>query len=93
MIVKPLIDHVLKDSVFLATDGSQTFFKDFKVALTNNLIINLQNDKEGKFILDVDACTYDIVAVLSQVQNGREKIVSFASRTIYQSCKKLLCHK
>lgn len=35
-----------------------------------------------EFILDTDASNYSIGAVLSQVQNGQERVISYASRTM-----------
>ena len=34
------------------------------------------------FILDTDACDHTIGAVLSQVQDGMERVIAYASRTL-----------
>ena len=71
MIAKPLFDLTKKDSKLVWTEDSQVFFNQLKAALTSNEIMALPSDKGGQFILDVDACTYGIGAVLSQVQDGK----------------------
>lgn len=40
---------------------------------------------DGQLILDTDASAYAIGAVLSQVQNGREKVISYSSRALNKS--------
>lgn len=40
---------------------------------------------DGQLILDTDASAYAIGAVLSQVQNGREKVISCSSRALNKS--------
>ena len=36
----------------------------------------------GQFILDVDACNYDIGGVLSQLQDGEERVIAYANRSL-----------
>lgn len=39
----------------------------------------------GLFILDTDTSSYDIGAVLSQIQDGDEAVIAYASRTLSKS--------
>ena len=46
--------------------------------------MSLPNDTD-RFVLDVDACDVSIGAVLSQIQDGKEKVIGYASRTLNKS--------
>ena len=56
-------------------------FEDIKQTLTGPEIMGYPQD-DGKFILDTDACDVSIRAVLSQMQDGRERVIAYASRTL-----------
>jgi len=43
-------------------------------------ILAMPNDGDP-FILDTDACDVSIGAVLSQVQDGEERVIAYASRS------------
>lgn len=40
---------------------------------------------KGHFILDTDASANGIVAVLSQIHNGHERVISYATKTLNQA--------
>jgi len=44
--------------------------------------------ENGKFILDTDASGHAIGAVLSQIQNGEEKVIAYASKMLSDTQKK-----
>jgi hypothetical protein len=56
----------------------QTAFEEIKKALTNAPVLGLPN-KTDPFILDTDASDVAVGAVISQVQEGQEKVVAYAS--------------
>lgn len=59
-------------------------FQKLKQALTSAPVLAYPSDK-GRFILDTDACDTGIGAVLSQLQNGEERVIAYASRKLTKS--------
>ena len=59
-------------------------FEDLKRALTGPEIIAIPTD-DGEQILDTDASDVGISGVLSQVQDGKERVLSYGSRTLSKS--------
>ena len=45
----------------------------------------------GDFILDTDASEHAVVAVLSHIQDGEERVIGYFSR-LYSETEKLLHH-
>ena len=79
-ICKPL--HVLtqKDQKFLWNDECQDAFEKLKVALTSTLVLGFPQESEGIFICDADASNDALGSVLSQVQNGQERVIGYYSK-------------
>ena len=79
-ICKPL--HVLtqKDQKFLWNDECQDAFKKLKVALTSAPVLGFPQESEGIFICDADASNDALGSVLSQVQNGQERVIGYYSK-------------
>ena len=44
-------------------------------------------EKDGEYILDCDASDVGISGVLSQIQNGEERVISYGSRTLSKAEK------
>ena len=80
-IARPLIQLTKKDIPFEWTDDCDTSFSKIKECLTGPDIMAFPMTNE-EFILDTDASNYSIGAVLSQMQNGQERVISYASRTM-----------
>lgn len=59
-------------------------FQKLKNALVSAPVLSFPT-REGHFILDTDACHDGIGAVLSQVQEGKEKVIAYASHKLSQS--------
>ena len=66
------------------TDQLERSFQRLKIALTTAPVLSFPTPTE-KFILDTDASHDAIGAVLSQVQNGKEKVIAYASKRLTQS--------
>jgi len=78
-IAAPLHALTKKGAPFIWSAECQNAFEQLKNALTSANVLALPND-EGQFILDCDASDKAIGAVLSQVQNGEERPICFASQ-------------
>ena len=63
------------------TEKTQRAFTMLRDALTSPPILAMPTDT-SEFILDTDACDHTIGAVLSNVQDGMEKVIAYASRTL-----------
>ena len=59
----------------------QDSFQKLKEALVRPEIMAYPRDK-GMFILDTDASDSAIGSVLSHIQDGEEKVISYGSRTL-----------
>ena len=80
-IAAPLNALMQKDRRFEWSQEAQDSFEELKAALTSPPILAMPQD-EGVFILDTDASADAIGAVLSQEQNGVERVIAYASRAL-----------
>ena len=80
-IAKPL--HLLteKNRPFDWTPNCDDAFHLLKSALTSSPILAYPNEIDG-FILDCDACNTGVGAVLSQVQDGQERVIAYFSKSL-----------
>ena len=79
-IARPL-DRLAEHGVpFIWDETCQSSFGQLKAALISPPILAYPNIKET-FILDTDASNFGIGAVLSQKQNGVERVVEYCSKT------------
>jgi len=80
-IAAPLHALTAKNKQFKWTTNCDRAFVRLKLALISSPILAMPNDADP-FLLDTDACDVSIGAVLSQVQNGVERVCAFASRSL-----------
>jgi len=78
-IAAPLYNLTKKGAHFVWSRECQSAFDSLKSSLIGAEVLRLP-DEEGLFILDCDASDQAIGAVLSQVQNGEERPVCYASQ-------------
>ena len=83
-IAKPLHRLTEKNKAFIWNNECQTAFDKLKESLTSSPILAHPNF-DNTFILDTDASNFAIGAVLSQVNEGQERVVAYASRTLTKS--------
>ena len=70
-----------KKSKFIWADEHQCAFENIKTEIINAVTLAYPNS-EDTFILDTDASDHCIGAELSQVQNGHERLIGFASKVL-----------
>lgn len=69
-----------KSERFYWGDNCQKSFEIIKDALVTAPALSYPKD-DGTFILDTDASLVGLGAVLSQIQNGKETVIAYYSRT------------
>lgn len=80
-VAAPLYALTKKGAHFQWTQQCEAAFQTLKRSLTQAPILSLPNNTDV-YILDTDASDMGLGAVLSQVQNGEEKVIAYASRTL-----------
>ena len=80
-LAKPL--HLLLEDGqhFSWTEEADAAFQELKRRLTQAPVLGYPLP-DGKFILDTDASNYATGAVLSQVQNGQERVILYFSQSL-----------
>ena len=63
---------------FVWGEEQETSFRALKKAFTSAPMLSLP-DREGMFVLDTDASDFAIGAELSQIQDGKERVITFCS--------------
>ena len=80
-IAKPLYDLTDKNVPFKWTKECQTAFDSLRIQLITAPVLSFPSP-DGLLILDTDASAVGIGCVLSQVQNGIEKVLAYGSRCL-----------
>jgi hypothetical protein len=80
-MAKPITELLRKDAPFVWTERQQTAFEALKGALCSEQVLAYPNFN-SQFILTTDASKTAVAAILSQVQDGVERPISFASRQL-----------
>ena len=80
-LVRPLTLLTHKDQQFIWTPECQKAFDELKEKLTSSELMAYPRN-EGLYVLDTDASDTQIAAVLSQMQDGKERVISYGSRTL-----------
>ena len=83
-IAKPLYKLTEAKAEFAWTEQCQLAFDSLRGSLTSGRVLAYRA-REGEFVLDTDASDHGIGVVLSQFQDGVEKPIGFASRTLSKS--------
>ena len=81
-IAKPMLELTKKGKEFLWDNHCDLSFSNLKKALVSSDVMGYPLNEGGEFILDVDACDVGIGGVLHQIQDGRERVIAYASRAL-----------
>ena len=80
-IAKPLHDLTRKEEKFMWTKERDTAFVNLKKCLITAPILGYPDSREP-FILDTDASGCSIGGVLSQIQDGQERVIAYGSKVL-----------
>ena len=80
-IAYPLHQLSQKDVPFEWTSERQSAFDKLKEILCTSPILAFPNETD-MFIVDTDASLHSIGAVLSQIQNGKERVIAYGSKVL-----------
>ena len=80
----PLTNLTRKGQKFEWDEGCERAFNQLKQDLVSAPILAYPQS-EGLFILDTDASAHSVGGVLSQVQDGTERVIAYASKTLCHS--------
>ncbi|CAG2203682.1 unnamed protein product [Mytilus edulis] len=86
-IARPLHQLTEANQKFHWSDDCQSAFKELKTKLISTPILSYPRD-QGLFILDADASNDSMGAVLSQVQDGYEKVICYYSKVFHKAERK-----
>jgi len=80
-VAAPLHELQRKGVPFVWTAEQDRAFSQLKEALTTAPVLGMPRD-EGTFFLDCDSSDFGLGSVLSQFQDGKEVVISYASRAL-----------
>ena len=86
-MVRPMIDLTKKGKKFIWTEACDRSFDSMKKALVSTDVMGYPVNDGGEFILDVDASDIGIGGILHQIQEGRERVIAYASRALNKAEK------
>ena len=78
---RPLTRLTRKNAKFCWSTECQEAFENLKECLTKSPILGFPKET-GTFVLDTDAILHGLGGVLSQIQDGEEKVIAYVSRTM-----------
>ena len=80
-VARPLTKLTKKNEIFEWSEECEIAFNTLKSAFISAPILAYPRD-EGGYILDTDASNFAIGCVLSQVQDGVEKVIAYGSKAL-----------
>ncbi|MCG8044298.1 MAG: ribonuclease H family protein, partial [Candidatus Thiodiazotropha endolucinida] len=86
-MVRPMVELTKKGKKFIWGNTCDRAFEQMKKALVSADVMGYPLNEGGEFILDVDASDVGIGGILHQVQQGRERVIAYASRALNKAEK------
>ena len=83
-LAEPLVALTWKGAPFVWTDRQQTAFEVLKACLISAPILGFPTE-DGRFLLDTDTSLFAVGGILNQLQDGREVVIAYASRSLHLS--------
>ena len=80
----PLTQLTKKNQPYVWSEKCEEAFRQLKKDLVSSSVLSYPR-REGEFILDTDASGFSVGAVLSQIQDGEERVIAYASKTLCPS--------
>ena len=80
-VARPLHRLTEKNEVFEWSEECEQAFQQLKSRLVEAPILGYPA-REGEYILDTDASGFGLGGVLSQVQDGKERVIAYVSKTL-----------
>ena len=87
-LLKPIYDLTRKGRPFVLGTEQEDSFEEIKCRLVKPSVLHMPNST-GRFHLYSDTSKFATGSVLYQIQNGKAKLIAYASRTLPQATKKL----
>ena len=91
-LLKPIYDLTRKGRQFIWGEEHQVAFKEIKSRLQKPPVLHLP-DKKGRFQLYSDTSKFATGSALYQIQNGKPKLIPYATKRMLEAAKKLLYHR
>ena len=73
-----------KGASFVWTDSQQIAFDALKACLLSTPILGFPTE-DGRFLLEMDASLFAVGGVLNQIQDDREVVIVYTSRSLHLS--------
>ena len=86
-LLKPTVELTRKGRPFIWGDAQEKAFREVKLRLTNPPVLHLPK-AEGRFILYSDTSIEGTGSSLWQIQEGRQKLIGYASKTLPEACSR-----
>ena len=77
--------------MFRSTEECQKAFDELKKILCSSPILAFPNETD-MFVVDTDASAHSIGAVLSQVQDGHERVIAYGIKSLANKKKTIVLH-